>query len=325
MTEKEELFIAILTDTATPGEKDQFRELMELGENRLLFDQVKKIWEEAPHVKKYKQVDSKRVFSELAQKIETKNRTRKKYFTISMISAAAGILFMTGLFTLYSNLFNKTAAETSVMVQTELGNRSFVVLPDSSKVWLNSKSQIRYQANFGKTNRKVFLTGEGFFDVTHHDKPFIVNVSEFEILVHGTRFNVSAYPDEKKIYTSLESGKISIQKDEKEDLRIEPGQLVIYDKSTSTFNLNKVNVSEYSSWRQNEMYMHAEALQVLANKLERKYNVEIVFVPEELGNNIHYSGVFTDENIEEILDAISIASDLTYTKKGNRYTIKIKQ
>lgn len=232
---------------------------------------------------------------------------------------------MTGLFTLYSNLFNKTAAETSVMVQTELGNRSFVVLPDSSKVWLNSKSQIRYQANFGKTNRKVFLTGEGFFDVTHHNKPFIVNVNEFEILVHGTRFNVSAYPDEKKIYTSLESGKISIQKDEKEDLRIEPGQLVIYDKSTSTFNLNKVNVSEYSSWRQNEMYMHAEALQVLVNKLERKYNIEIVFVPEKLGTNIHYSGVFTDENIEEILDAISIASDLTYTKKGNRYTIKIKQ
>ena len=322
MKEKEELFIAILTDTATPGEKDQFRELMDLNGNRLLFEQIKKIWNEAPHVKKYNQMDPKQAFAELAQKIKTKSRTRKRYFTISMISAAAGILFMTGLFTIYSHLFNKTPDETSVLVQTELGNRSFVILPDSSKVWLNSKSQIRYQTNFGKTNRKVFLTGEGFFDVTHHDKPFIVNVSAFEILVHGTRFNVSAYPDDKKIFTSLESGKISIQKDAKEDFSIEPGQLVIYDKRTSAFDINQVNVREYSSWRQNEMYMHAEALQVLANKLERKYNVEIVFVPEELGNKIHYSGVFTDENIEEILDAISIASDLTYTKRGNHYEIK---
>lgn len=322
MKEKEELFIAILTHTATPGEKDQFRKLMDLNGNRLLFEQVKKIWDEAPHVKKYNQVDPKQAFAELAQKIKTKSRTRKTYLTISMISAAAGILFMAGLFAVYSHFFNKTPTGTSVLVQTELGNRSFVILPDSSKVWLNSKSQIRYQANFGKTNRKVFLTGEGFFDVNHHDKPFIVNVSEFEILVHGTRFNVSAYPDDNKIYTSLESGKISIQKDAKEDFSIEPGQLVIYDKSTSAFDIHQANVREYSSWRQNEMYMHAEALQVLANRLERKYNVEIVFVPEELGNKIHYSGVFTDENIEEILDAISIASDLTYTKKGNHYEIK---
>jgi ferric-dicitrate binding protein FerR (iron transport regulator) len=232
---------------------------------------------------------------------------------------------MIGLFTLYHHLLVDPSTGTSVLIQTELGNRSFVMLPDSTKVWLNSKSQIRYDADFGKANRKIALSGEGYFDVVHNNRPFIVNVGEFEIRVHGTRFNVCAYPEDKKIYTCLESGMISIKKGIRKNLEVASGQLVVYDKNKAEFDVSRVNTREYSSWRQNGMYLHAESLQVLAKKLERKYNVEIIFVPEELGHQVHYSGVFTDENIEEILDAISIASDLNYTKKGNRYEIALKR
>ncbi|MGV8133843.1 MAG: FecR family protein [Mangrovibacterium sp.] len=323
MTEKEELYIAILSDTATPADKDLFSTLLEQDENRVAFEQIKKIWDESAYVKKYHRTDPQKSFAALVQKMKEKDRMHKKYLTISLVSAAAGILLMTGLFTLYGSFFNKTYPESSILVRTEQGNRSSVVLPDSTRVWLNSKSVIRYPAGFGNGNRRVVLTGEAFFDVAHSsDQPFIVSVGEFEIRVHGTRFNVSNYPDDGSIYTCLESGSISISSATGKDLQVEPGQLAVYDRKTNNFKISSVNPREYSSWRQNEMYLHAESLGLLATKLERKYNVEIVFIPKELAEKVHYTGVFTDENIEEILNAISIASDLTYIKKGSRYEIR---
>jgi transmembrane sensor len=322
MTGKEELYIAILSDTATPADKDLFSTLLEQDENRIAFAQFKKIWNESVHVKRYNRADPQKGFAMLVQRIKEKNRTRKKYLRISLVSAAAGIFLMTGLFTLYSGFFSKVYPGSSIDVRTEQGNRSSVVLPDSTKVWLNSKSVIHYPAGFGNGNRKVVLAGEAFFDVAHSDQPFIVSVGEFEIRVHGTRFNVSNYPDDGSIYTCLESGRISISSATGKDLQVEPGQLVVYNRKTNNFIISRVNPREYSSWRQNEMYLHAESLGLLATKLERKYNVEIVFIPKELAEKVHYTGVFTDENIEEILNAISIASDLTYTKKGNRYEIR---
>lgn len=322
MTEKEELFIAILSGTAAPAEKDLFSALMEQDENRIAFEQTKRIWNESIHAKWYNRADAQKGFATLVQKIREKERMRKNYLIIALVSAAAGILLMTGLFTIYDSFLNRNYQESSIFVRTEQGNRSSVVLPDSTKVWLNSKSVISYPSGFESRNRTVVLTGEAFFDVAHRDKPFIVNVGELEIRVHGTRFNVSDYPDDGSIYTCLESGSISIRSAAGKDLQVEPGQLVVYDKKTKDFEISSVNPREYSSWRQNEMYLHAESLGALATKLERKYNVEIVFIPKELEESVHYTGVFTDENIEEILNAISIASDLTYTKKGNRYEIK---
>lgn len=322
MTEKEDLYIAILSGTAAPAEQDVFSALMKQDENRITFEQFKKIWNESAHVKNYRQADPQKGFAMLLQRMKEKDRMQKKYFIISLISAAAGILLMTGLFSIYGSLFNKISPASSVVVRTEQGNRSLVVLPDSTRVWLNSKSVISYPAGFGDGTREIALAGEAFFDVAHRNEPFIVNVGEFEILVHGTRFNVSDYPDDRSIYTCLESGKISIRGAAQKDLQVEPGQLVVYDRTTKEIDISSVNPREYSSWRQNEMYLHAESLGALATKLERKYNVEIVFIPKELADKVHYTGIFTDENIEEILDAISIASDLTYTKKGNRYEIR---
>ncbi len=73
------------------------------------------------------------------------------------------------------------------------------------------------------------------------------------------------------------------------------------------------------------MYLHEENMASLARKLERKFNVDIEFRPQSIAAEIHYSGVFDVENIEEILDAISLASDLNYKKEGNHYLIRRNQ
>ena len=102
---------------------------------------------------------------------------------------------------------------------------------------------------------------------------------------------------------------------------VKPGELITYEKENAQFSKQRVNPEEYSGWRQNLIYLHNESLENLSRKLERRYNIKISFKPEDLGESVHYTGTFSNENIEEVLDAISIASGLEFTKKDSLYTI----
>ncbi len=318
-----DIFYAILSETASPEDNLQFQELMKQKDDLFLFSQIKRIWDEAREVKDYKSYDTKRAFYALSQKVEHKKQMKRRYLLAAASGIAAGIILVIGLFGAM-RLSDSNQQQASVIFETETGNRSVIVLPDSSKVWLNAKTQIRYDADFGNANRNVYLSGEGFFEVTHSSKPFIVNVDDLKIQVYGTKFNVSAYPDEPVISTCLEAGKISIKHSETKELFVDPGQLIAFNKKSLAFNLSMVNPDEYSGWRENKMYLHNEPLQRLAKKLERKYNIAIAFFPEKLGDEIHYSGIFSNENAEEVLDAIAIASGLEYTKNGNVYTVRYR-
>jgi ferric-dicitrate binding protein FerR (iron transport regulator) len=320
--EKFELIYAILSQTASPEEELLFQELMEEGENRELFEQIKKIWAGSGQVKKYQKRDVAQAFYQLNKKIENKKVLRKQYIFTALSGVAAGIIILFGLFQLTGAGHMTSTSPAQVHFQTELGNRSVVFLPDGSKVWLNAKSDLRYDTGFNISERTVFLTGEAYFEVEKGEKPFIVDVNDFKVKVYGTKFNISAYDDDQIIHTCLETGKISIESPKSKELNLKPGELAAYNKSTSHLEVKAVDPVEYSGWRLNKIYLHNEPIDVLAKKLERKYNITIEFYPSSIGKKIHYSGVFGDENLEEILVAISTASGLRYQKKGNHYQIK---
>ena len=322
MKTKVEIICGFLSGSSTEDEMLLFNELMKQEENNLLFEQIKKIWNESPNVKNYKEYDTKRAFYELSKRIEA-NKNHRKRFIISTISGiAAGILLLIGLLGLIK--LQEDDFQKTTLFKTEAGNRSELTLPDGTKVWLNSRTELSYEPDFGKSNRNISISGEAYFDVTRSNKPFIVDVKDLKIQVYGTKFNISAYSDDNFIQTSLESGQISIKKEGQKELIVKPGQLIVYERNTSTFHAGMVDTENYSSWRHNKMYLNNEPIAKLAKKLERKYNVKILFVPESLGENIHYSGIFTNENIIEVLDAISIASGLKYSKNDNMYSIKKK-
>ena len=177
-------------------------------ENQALFAKVKAIWNESTNLQGYHKVDQRRAFTELSRRLEAKKQNRKRFLLTSSISIAASILLMIGIFSWLQSGDNK--ANSVIAVQTEIGNRTMVYLPDSSKVWLNSLSQIAYSNNFGKDSRKVTLKGEGFFEVSHSNVPFIVDVKDFQIKVYGTKFNVSAYAEDPEVKTVLQQGSIGI-------------------------------------------------------------------------------------------------------------------
>ena len=223
------------------------------------------------------------------------------------------------------------------------GAPEMMLLPDSSVVWLNAGSQIHYADNFINKNREVYLDGEAYFSVKHDaDHPFIVYAGNIAIRALGTKFNVHAYGEENKIEATLISGKVQVTIDGKPDQKIilMPNEklTVTNDKfklpgkpakalKESSFEVQNIapistNVSVPEvAWVQDKLAFQDEAFEVLAKRMERRYNKHIIFKDTLLGNE-RLTGIFENENIEKALRLLKMTTPFNYKVKGDTVYLK---
>jgi len=250
---------------------------------------------------------------------------------------------------------NLPESTNTTNVAVAYGSKSTIELPDGSLVVLNSGSKLTYPTSFGKDNRTVILSGEGFFEVRKNSKwPFFVKTSGMTIKVTGTKFNVKAYPDEILTETTLVSGSVEILEDKKEGspkllALLKPNQKAIFNRenvvikepisekkelknnkkiSTPHFKAlidieEDVKTEELTSWKNNVLIINNEKLSDLTKKLERWYNVEISLKNEAL-SNIRFSGKFDKETIQEVLEALMFIQPFSYEISKNKIKIKSK-
>ncbi|HVA98301.1 MAG TPA: FecR domain-containing protein [Bacteroidia bacterium] len=211
------------------------------------------------------------------------------------------------------------------------------ILPDGSEVWLNAGSYIRYSDNFIQKNRDVYLVGEAYFSVKHDaDHPFIVHAGDITIRDLGTKFNVQAYPDESKIEATLISGKIMVKIDGKPDriiltpnekLTVTNEKFQLSDKNIESmkelgFEVNKVvripliaSIPEIA-WVQDELAFENEPFEELAKRMERRYNIHIIFKDTTLSEE-RLSGVFENENIQKAMNLLQMTTPFHYQIRGD--------
>lgn len=136
---------------------------------------------------------------------------------------------------------NTTETGTYKLV-TLKGEKSYLQLPDGTKVWLNSCTTIQYAEDYGRSNRNIHLSGEAYFEVARNEKkPFIVKANGIDVKALGTAFNISAYPEDTQLITTLFSGKVAVQPTlTKQQIMLAPNQVAIYYKSR-----NKIEVTPY--------------------------------------------------------------------------------
>lgn len=203
-----------------------------------------------------------------------------------------------------------------------------VTLPDGTKVWLNSKTSLKYPEKFTSKNRLVQLEGEAYFEVTKNTKEFIVQTNTASITVLGTHFNVSSYPDDTYMSSTLVEGKIELASlKSKNKVVLEPQQRAVLKEDNPTINVNTVDTSVFTSWREGKFYFQREKLGHILAKVSRWYDVDIVFEDEKLKDKIFTGVVFKDKSISYLLKMISKTTKVNYkitkNKKTEKYEIKI--
>lgn len=204
------------------------------------------------------------------------------------------------------------------------GKKSMIVLSDGTKVWLNAGSQLIYPAVFVNDTREVSLVGEAFFDVTKNpEKPFVVKASDVHVQVLGTRFDVSAYPEDKVIQTVLEEGKINLKYEGnglfKRDHVVEmtPNQMVEFDRSSRETTSSVVNVGKYVSWKDGMLEFEKVDLNKVLKQIERFYNVNIVIDDQQIGAYKLSGKLDLKNDAEDVLNVIKLTLPVNWQRKDN--------
>jgi ferric-dicitrate binding protein FerR (iron transport regulator) len=273
----------------------------------------------------------------------------RQYRLEQWIRYAAILILVIGIAFLFRTFSRKnSAAENDRIaykeVKTPKGKRLHIQLSDGTHMWVNSESTIRYPEVFKGDDRKVYLEGEAYFDVTEDKtKPFFVYAGEVRVKVLGTSFNVRSYPEDNFTEATLETGIINIERlnpesSGEEIISMVPNQKVtLYkagykientiEKKSNAEKLVKIESKNaiiatniktdiYTSWKDEKLIFKGEKLGKLKLRLERWYNVPIVVKSPELLEK-KFTGTFENEPIQEALKALSVASELEFEIKND--------
>ena len=231
---------------------------------------------------------------------------------------------------LYFNSINNSKTEMSkisyMQYYAESGKREQVMLPDGSTVWLNSGSTLIYPSTFTSSERGVYLMGEGFFDVTKNPEyPFVVNTRFLKMQVLGTTFNVSAYPDDTQVRTTLETGalKVSLQNDTTKTFYLKSDNQLVYTPSTNKVEQFNVKASDYSDWRMGGLFFNNTNFDDAMRIIERNYGVQIHIRTSVYNNQRIYVHYNNNESLENIFHILKIMiPELEYKISGKAVYIE---
>ncbi len=201
-----------------------------------------------------------------------------------------------------------------------------IVLSDGTTIWLNAESKLKYPQKFKGKERRVFLQGEAYFEVSHNkNMPFVVETEAQELTVLGTKFNIVAFPEESTVQSTLVSGsvKINVKESDKKVLLI-PGQQAIVDKESQLLKVNSVDVTEIIAWKEGFFSLENVTMDEFLNRLSRWYDVKFVY-DDDKAKEISFKGsVPRYDNLISVLDMLQAISpvEFKYQKEEIEVTMK---
>jgi transmembrane sensor len=205
-----------------------------------------------------------------------------------------------------------------LIVSVERGQKASVVLPDGSRVWLNSLSKLTYNNDFNKNTRNLKLDGEAYFEVAHNpQKPFIVECNDMTVEALGTSFGIEAYAEDELISSILMEGKVRVTTPNGITTLL-PNERVLYNKKNNKLSKSNVrNAKEFTGWIHNTLRFENESLNEIAKNIQRQYNVEIVFDTDRL-KNLRFTGTVENNSLESVLNIIALTSPISFKVDSQR-------
>lgn len=206
-------------------------------------------------------------------------------------------------------------------VSVPAGGEYSFTMADGTRVWLNSGSSIRFPVAFRGDAREVEMTGEVYFEVTHdRERPFVVQAGGQRVEVLGTSFNISAYPDDPDIETTLLTGKVAVVADGKQTI-LQPGQQTRFDHGTGVVTIHNVDAGSYAAWTEGVFVFFDEPVESICRKLSRWYNIGIDASSATL-KDLRYSGAIRrHDSFNKTAELLASTGEIFFQEKDG--TIKV--
>ena len=200
------------------------------------------------------------------------------------------------------------------------GGEYQITLPDGTKVWLNAETSLKYPVVFSKTDRKVELAGEAYFEVSHDaSRPFKV-ISNSQVLeVLGTHFNVESYPEEQKQITTLFQGSVKVSKGAVFSI-IKPGQMVVNDKSINGLSILPANNEDALAWKNGYFNFNNDDIDDIMKRIARWYNVDVEY--RGTLKERQYWGTFSrSKGLSSLLNNLEETKTIHFKIEGRRIIV----
>lgn len=186
-------------------------------------------------------------------------------------------------------------------ISTPKGGNYKVILPDETQVWLNASSSLKFPVSFAKNERKVELIGEAYFDVTSDkESPFKVLSNGQEVKVFGTEFNVSAYPEDTNMKTTLIEGSVQVTAGDR-SVFIKPGEQSILENGV--IQVVDIDVSNVKAWKDGYFAFDKLSVEEVMNQIGRWYDVTVVY-QNEIPEKQLVGQISKEENLSTILEML---------------------
>lgn len=321
---KDDLVILLekfLQHTATPEEISRLSELFGMPESRKILDDYYATKWAQEHSSVEREAEE-RMLANLRKQIVRSTPKLPVWKRVSR-AAAAVLVPLLAAGTLYFYFDARSYKHSGEMaINVDIGQKADMVLPDGTHVWLNSASHISYDNGYNRKERILELQGEAYFEVKKDSRrPFIVQAEGVSVEALGTSFNVKAYPEDDYITTTLIEGSVRVSDLANSDI-MKPNEQLIVTKADRRFTKNiPADAARLIGWRDNILAFERETLGEIAKILERMYSIDIVFEHEDL-KQIRFTGKIKNNNLESVLQLISITSPIEYSADGTTIYIK---
>lgn len=204
-------------------------------------------------------------------------------------------------------------------LRTPRGGKYRLILPDSTVVWLNAASSIRFPTAFPGPQRSVQVTGEAYFEVSADpQRPFVVTADDLTVTVLGTRFDIMAYEDEPEVCAQLLEGRVRVNKGHT-SATLKAGQSARWDRNGVIAVGSHVREDEALAWVHELFWFNDDDIYAVMRKVSRWYNVDIE-VRGDIPN--HFTGsIPRDVELSRVFDILQATRHMQYTMEDNHIIV----
>ena len=197
------------------------------------------------------------------------------------------------------------------------GGEYKVRLADGTLVYLNSATRMKYPVKFDEKERKVYLSGEAYFEVAKDpERPFFVEMEGVEVRVYGTSFNVNTH-QKGNIQTVLVKGSIGVKVlSSGMESVIRPGQMAEFKQGNTKVDVKDVNVAVYTDWKDGIFRFENQRLEDILAVLSNWYDMTVFYQTVSV-KELHFSGYMERyKDVSVILEAITLSTGVTFSIQG---------